>query len=86
MSSRGMGLSLPALFAPTLASVSHLAFHRHQIMANQESNSDNYDLFSLPHEMHLQVESCSGVIGIFRGKALPWVQLVDAQVSQARSR
>ena len=55
-------------------------------MANQESNSDNYDLFSLPHEMHLQVESCSGVIGIFRGKALPWVQLVDAQVSQARSR
>ena len=34
MPSCGMEPSLPALFAPTLASVSHLAFHRHQIMAN----------------------------------------------------
>lgn len=50
--------------------VSHPAFHRRHILSvKQFTQHDIYDLFSLAHEMRLQVER-SGAIDILRGKVL----------------
>ena len=50
--------------------VPHPAFHRRHILSvKQFTQRDIYDLFSLAHEMRLQVER-SGVVDILRGKVL----------------
>jgi carbamoyl-phosphate synthase/aspartate carbamoyltransferase len=50
--------------------VPHPAFHRRHILSvNQFTQRDIYDLFSLAHEMRLQVER-SGAVDILRGKVL----------------
>ena len=50
--------------------VPHPAFHRRHILSvKQFTQHDIYDLFSLAHEMRLQVER-SGVVDILRGKVL----------------
>jgi len=61
----------PALLHQTLSHfVSHPAFHRRHILSvKQFTQHDIYDLFSLAHEMRLQVER-SGAIDILRGKVL----------------
>ena len=49
---------------------SHPAFHRRHILSvKQFTQHDIYDLFSLAHEMRLQVER-SGAVDILRGKVL----------------
>jgi carbamoyl-phosphate synthase/aspartate carbamoyltransferase len=61
----------PALLHQTLTHfVSHPAFHRRHILSvKQFTQRDIYDLFSLAHEMRLQVER-SGALDILRGKVL----------------
>ena len=61
----------PALLHQTPSHfVSHPAFHRRHILSvKQFTQRDIYDLFSLAHEMRLQVER-SGAIDILRGKVL----------------
>ena len=61
----------PALLHQTPSHfVSHPAFHRRHILSvKQFTQYDIYDLFSLAHEMRLQVER-SGAIDILRGKVL----------------
>ncbi|KAI6001789.1 hypothetical protein EDD15DRAFT_2541398 [Pisolithus albus] len=60
------GPSLPA----TLSHGPHPAFHqRHILSVKQFSQRDMYDLFSLAHEMRLQVER-SGTLDILKGKVL----------------
>ncbi|KAI6108735.1 hypothetical protein EDD16DRAFT_67380 [Pisolithus croceorrhizus] len=60
------GPSLPA----TLSHGPHPAFHRRHILSvKQFSQRDMYDLFSLAHEMRLQVER-SGTLDILKGKVL----------------
>jgi carbamoyl-phosphate synthase/aspartate carbamoyltransferase len=50
--------------------VPHPAFHRRHILSvNQFTQRDIYDLFSLAHEMRLQVER-SGAVDVLRGKVL----------------
>ena len=65
-----------SLLAPTRAQqtlthiVPHPAFHRRHILSvKQFTQRDIYDLFSLAHEMRLQVER-SGAVDILRGKLL----------------
>jgi len=61
----------PVLSQQTLTHfVRHPAFHRRHILSvKQFTQRDIYDLFSLAHEMRLQVER-SGAIDILRGKIL----------------
>ena len=55
---------------PTLSHSPHPAFHRRHILSvKQFSQRDMYDLFSLAHEMRLQVER-SGTLDILKGKVL----------------
>lgn len=67
----GTALHAPALLQQTLTHFgSHPAFHRRHILSvKQFTQRDIYDLFSLAHEMRLQVER-SGAIDILRGKIL----------------
>ncbi|KAG8215751.1 hypothetical protein J3R82DRAFT_7649 [Butyriboletus roseoflavus] len=61
--------SLSALI-PTLLHAPHPAFHRRHILSvKQFSQRDMYDLFSLAHEMRLQVER-SGTLDILKGRVL----------------
>ncbi|KAF9221125.1 carbamoyl-phosphate synth [Gyrodon lividus] len=54
----------PAVYGP------HPAFHRRHILSVKQFNQrDMYDLFSLAHEMRLQVER-NGVLDILKGKVL----------------
>ena len=55
---------------PTLSHSPHPAFHRRHILTvKQFSQRDMYDLFSLAHEMRLQVER-SGTLDILKGRVL----------------
>ena len=61
--------SLGALI-PNLSHSPHPAFHRRHILSvKQFTQRDMYDLFSLAHEMRLQVER-SGALDILKGKVL----------------
>ena len=64
-------LLVPARAQQTLTHVvPHAAFHRRHILSvKQFTQRDIYDLFSLAHEMRLQVER-SGAVDILRGKVL----------------
>jgi carbamoyl-phosphate synthase/aspartate carbamoyltransferase len=64
-------LLAPARAQQTLTHVvPHPAFHRRHILSvKQFTQRDIYDLFSLAHEMRLQVER-SGAVDILRGKVL----------------
>jgi carbamoyl-phosphate synthase/aspartate carbamoyltransferase len=64
-------LLVPARAQQTLTHVvPHPAFHRRHILSvKQFTQRDIYDLFSLAHEMRLQVER-SGAVDILRGKLL----------------
>ena len=64
-------VSGPARSQQTLTHfVPHPAFHRRHILSvKQLTQRDIYDLFSLAHEMRLQVER-SGTVDILRGKVL----------------
>ncbi|KAI9439409.1 carbamoyl-phosphate synth [Russula earlei] len=68
--SMGVGTG-PALLQPSLTHfVPHRAFHRRHILSvKQFTQRDIYDLFSLAHEMRLQVER-SGTLDILHGKVL----------------
>jgi carbamoyl-phosphate synthase/aspartate carbamoyltransferase len=68
---RQMQTDGPALVQPSLSHFyPHPAFHRRHILSvKQFTQRDIYDLFSLAHEMRLQVER-SGAVDILRGKVL----------------
>jgi len=64
----------PTAYGPAAPSVSHLlphpSFHRRHILSvKQFTRQDMYDLFSLAHEMRLQVER-SGTLDLLKGKVL----------------
>lgn len=62
----GSGINIP----PVVAHGRHPAFHRRHILSvKQFTQRDMYDLFSLAHEMQLQVER-NGTLDILKGKVL----------------
>ncbi|THV08007.1 carbamoyl-phosphate synth [Dendrothele bispora CBS 962.96] len=69
-----VALSGPTAYGPVAPSVSHLqphpSFHRRHILSvKQFTRQDLYDLFSLAHEMRLQVER-NGTLDLLKGKVL----------------
>jgi len=69
-SSQPQSLQAPQTGQIPMSTISHPSFHRRHILSvKQLTHRDLHDLFSLAHEMRLQVER-NGVLDILKGKVL----------------